>query len=198
MNTRLAAALVLLPFTALGQSGVSPNNPGAVGIAKPNVPSPTPTRATGAAAFSAAAGQVKPPAPALLHLDAQVRHLACGTPLEFEIVVSNRGTGPFSGGADLHVSGPPLNQAPIGGFIRISVQALAPGASQTFHLKAPPPVKVDCVAPQKFLATLTPGANLIQPHPQWDRDAVEVTTTPPTNCSATSGFRHVRGWDPRT
>jgi hypothetical protein len=60
MKTLLAAALLVLPQALLGQPGVSPNSPGAVGIAQPNVPTPTPTRAAGAAAFSAAAGQVKP------------------------------------------------------------------------------------------------------------------------------------------
>jgi hypothetical protein len=192
MKTRLAAALLVLPLTLLGQSGVSPSNPGAVGVTKPNVPIPTPTRATGAAAFSAAAGQVKP-APALLHLEGQIRHLGCGTPLEFEIVVSNQGTGPFAGGADLHVGGAALSQPPYTGYVRGTVPPLAAGASRVFHLTAGPhPLKIDCVAAQKFLATLTPGPNLVQPHPQWDRWAVELSTNPPTNCSATSSFRHQR------
>jgi hypothetical protein len=197
MKTLLAAALLVLPRALLGQPGVSPNSPGAVGIVQPNVPTPTPTRSAGGSAFAAAAGSAKATAPALLHLDGQIRHLGCGSPLEFEIVVSNKGTGPFAGGADLHVAGPPLSHSPGGGFVRVSVPALAAGASQTFHLKAPPPVKVDCLAPQKFLATLTPGPNLVQPHPQWDREAVELSTTPPTNCSATSSFQHLRNWDPR-
>lgn len=193
-----AAALLVLPFALLGQSGVSPNNPGAVGIVKPNVPTPTPTRATGAAAFSAAASQVKPPEPPLLQLDGQIRHLGCGTPLEFEIVVSNRGTGPYSGGADLHVGGAALSHPPHTGYVRAAVPPLAAGASHVFHLNTgPSPLKIDCVAPQKFLATITAGANLVQPYPRWDRTAVELTTTPPTNCSATSGFRHLRDWDPR-
>ncbi len=139
----------------------------------------------------------KAPAPPLLHLEGQIRHLACGTPLEFELVVSNRGPGPFPGGAEVHVAGPALNQPPhLEGLVRVVLPALAPGASQTFHLKADP-VKIDCVKAQTFVATVTAGPIVTQHSPQWDREAVELKTTPPTNCSATSSFRHLPHWDPK-
>ena len=140
----------------------------------------------------------RPPTPPTLHLEGHIGHLGCGNPLEFEVVVSNRGAGSYSGGADLHVAGTTLNRPPHAGYVRVAVPPLAAGASHVFHLNTDPnPLKIDCVAAQKFVATLTPGANVLTPHPQWDRQAVELTTTPPTNCSATSSFRHLRDWDPR-
>jgi hypothetical protein len=58
-------------------------------------------------------------------------------------------------------------------------------------------VKVDCVAPRTFGVTLTSGVNNLQPHPAWDRDALELTTTPPTNCSATGGSARQPHWSPK-
>jgi hypothetical protein len=198
-KTALAATLLALPAALLlGQSGVSPSNPGAVGIAKPNVPSPTPTRATGAAAFSAAAGQVKPPAQPLLHVEGRVTNLGCGKPLEFDIVVKNVAATPFAGGANLRIGGTALNRPPqLEGYVRAEVPAISARGSQTVHLTGSP-VKVDCLVPRTFVVVLTPGVNLLQPHPRWDREAVELTTTPPTNCSATGGSSRLPHWDPRT
>ncbi len=152
----------------------------------------------GKGVLSVPGNSARPAAPPLLHLEGHINHLQCGAPLEFEIVVTNRGAGTFPGGADLRVSGATLARPPHEGFVRVTVPPLGTGASQVFHLNTSPnPLKVDCVAAETFLVTLTPGPNAMQPLPQWDREAVELTMTPPTNCSATSSFRHLPHWDPR-
>ena len=174
-----AAALLLATPLLLGQAPNAPPKAPAPNI-RPAAPPATPT-----------------PPSALLHLDGSVTNLGCGKPLEFDITVKNVAGVPFAGGADLHVAGPALNHPPyLEGLVRVPVPALAAGATQAMHVTAPP-VKVDCAAVQTFVATLTPGANLLTPHPQWDRDALELSTTPPTNCSATQGSRRLPHWDPR-
>ena len=181
MKTTLATALLFSSSLLYGQV---PNVASAPNLA--GVPRPTPTRPPAGAA-----------APPVLHVGGNITNLGCGHPLEFDIVVSNTSSTSFSGGANLRIAGPGLNHPPqLEGSIHAGVGPIGGSSSQTFHLTASP-VRVDCAAPESFVVTLTPGVNNHMPYPQWDRDALELKTSPPTSCTATGGSQRQPNWSPK-
>ena len=184
MKRNVIAAILLFQTPVL--FGQAPNLAGAPNLA---AAPKTPTVPAGSVPGSVA------PRP-VLHIDGHVTNLGCGMHLEFDFVVQNTSSTPFGGSGVLRISGNGLKQPPLNNpIVFVSVGAIGGHASQAIHVKTSV-AKVDCVAPQTFEVTMTQGVNIVQPHPQWDRDALELTTTPPTNCSATGGSSRQPHWSP--
>jgi hypothetical protein len=141
----------------------------------------------------AVAGFARPVPPGALHVEGHVTLATCGRPLEFSLTVQNRSDVAFNGSAAIRVTSDALQADP--GELRGAFSHLPAHGEQTFKVTSNP-VKTDCVAPRKFLVTLV-GQPGVQPLPAWDHDALELSTTPPTNCQATTSSRRYQ-WNPKT
>lgn len=173
---------LLSPLTLAGAApGLAPALPAPAPVPAPG-PAPPPIRAPAPARALAAS----------LHLDGVVSSAVCGKRLEFSITVTNSSATPFQGDAWLRISGGTLASDPkFGGPLMSRVVSVPANGQQTFKFVGN---ATDCLSKQTFLAVLL--GNQTGPLAVWDRQAVELTTTPPTDCRATTSQRKYP-WNPK-
>jgi hypothetical protein len=180
MSTKVAAAVLLSAAPILlGQAPNAAQKAPAPNVRLAPVP-PTPA----------------PPA-AVLHLDGRIVDLACRAPLRIDIVVSNPSATAFGGAATIVIGSAALRTPPENStVVAASVGPIPAHGSQTVTFR-PSRVTVDCAAPQAFVVTMRRGVNDLTSPPEWDRDALTLTTSPPANCSATPGSSRQPHFNPK-
>lgn len=176
------AVPVVLSFSALTLAGTTPR-------LAPALPAPAPAPAP--APMPRAPALLRAPA-ASLHLDGAVSSAVCGKRLEFSITVTNSSGTAFQGDAWLRVSGGTLASDPkFGGPLMTRIVSVPANGQQTLKVVGN---ATDCVSKQTYLVVLL--ANQTGPLAVWDKQAVELTTTPPTDCRATTSQRKYP-WNPK-